>query len=183
MTLDRLVAEIRARGERDLAEETEKFGAEKARLLSARAATTTTILDEVRTRTDAEASREKAQRVAGARMQSRKLEYEAQERAMSASLDGVRGLLRQFTQGDEYPEVLRRMYSLATDELGKDVRISGRAEDAALLKPLAGRSFDPAPAPILGGLIAVTPEGDRRLTLTFDELLRLREDRVRSLLA
>src|SRR5208282_84343 len=160
MTLERLIAEIRARGERELAEESRKFTAEKTRL---------------------EADR--ALRVAGARMQSRKLEYEAQERAMNASLEAVRNLLRQFTESDEYPEVLRRMYSVATDELGKEVRISGRAEDAALLKPLAGRSFDPTPAPILGGLVAATPEGDRRLTLSFDELLRLREDRVRSLLS
>ncbi len=102
---------------------------------------------------------------------------------MSASLETVRALLRKFTQGEEYPEVLRRMYALALDELGKDVRVSGRAEDAAVLRSIAGRSFDPTPASIPGGLIAETPDGARRLTLSFDELLRLREDRVRSLLA
>jgi len=32
-------------------------------------------------------------------------------------------------------------------------------------------------------LIAETPDGSRRLNLSFDELLRLREDRVRELLA
>jgi vacuolar-type H+-ATPase subunit E/Vma4 len=183
MTLERLIAEIRARGERELSEETAKFGAEKARLEADRLQRVTAIQMDFRTRTEAEGRRERSQRVAGARMQSRKLEYEAQERAMNASLDAVRGLLRQFTESDEYPDVLRRMYTVATDELGKEVRISGRAEDAALLKPLAGRAFDPTPAPILGGLVAETPEGDRRLSLSFDELLRLREDRVRSLLA
>src|SRR5208282_2842719 len=183
MTLERLIAEIRARGERELGDETQKFEAEKARLEADRAQRVAAIQEDFRTRTEAEGRRERSQRVAGARMQSRKLEYEAQERAMNASLEAVRNLLRQFTESDEYPEVLRRMYSVATDELGKEVRISGRAEDAALLKPLAGRSFDPTPAPILGGLVAATPEGDRRLTLSFDELLRLREDRVRSLLS
>ncbi|MGA8664013.1 MAG: V-type ATP synthase subunit E family protein [Thermoplasmata archaeon] len=183
MTLERLIAEIRSRGERELGEETQKFEAEKARLQEDRAHRVTAIQEDFRTRTDAEGRRERTQRVAGARMQSRKLEYEAQERAMNASLEAVRGLLRDFTTSDEYPEVLRRMYSVATDELGKDVRVAGRAEDAALLKPLAGRSFDPTPVAILGGLIAETPDGDRRLSLSFDELLRLREDRVRSLLA
>jgi vacuolar-type H+-ATPase subunit E/Vma4 len=183
MTLERLVAEIRARGERELTEETQKFEAEKARLLADRAQRVAALQNDFHTRAEAEARREKAQRVAGARMQSRKLEYEAQERAMNTSLSAVRELLKQFTRSEEYPEVLRRMYGVATDELGKDVRVSGRAEDAALLKPLAGKSFDPTPAPIMGGLIAETPDGARRLTLAFDELLRLREDRVRSLLA
>ena len=183
MTLERLIAEIRAHGERELADETQKFEAEKARLLAERDRRATAIRTDFTARAEGEARRERAQRVAGARMQSRKLEYEAQERAMNASLDAVRALLQQFTTSDEYPEVLRRMYSVATDELGKDVRVTGRSEDASILKPIAGRSFDPAPAPILGGLIAETPDGERRLTLTLDELLRLREDRVRALLA
>jgi vacuolar-type H+-ATPase subunit E/Vma4 len=183
MTLDRLIAEIRTRGERELAEENQKFTAEKARLETDRGQRVAAIQDEFRTRTEAEARRERSQRVAGAHMQSRKLEYEAQEKAMNASLDAVRDLLHAFTESDEYPEVLRRMFFVATDELGKDVRVTGRAEDAALLKTLAGRSFDPTPAAILGGLVAETPSGHRHLTLSFDELLRLREDRVRALLA
>ncbi|MCI4372298.1 MAG: hypothetical protein L3K02_01440 [Thermoplasmata archaeon] len=183
MTLELLVAEIRARGERELATESQKFEAEKARLLADRTQRATSLQNDLRTRAEAESRRERAQRVAAARMQSRKLEYEAQERAMNDSLGAVRTLLARFTEGDEYPEALRRMYAVATDELGKELRVSGRSEDAALLKSLAGRSFDPTPAPILGGLIAETTDGARRLTLSFDELLRLREDRVRSLLA
>jgi vacuolar-type H+-ATPase subunit E/Vma4 len=182
MTLDRLLAEIQARGERDLADEAKRFESEKAKLLAERAERVAAIQADSRTRAEAEARRERAQRVAGARMQARKLAYEAEERATAAGLEAVRGLLQEFTKGPEYPEVLRRMYALATDELGKDVKVSGRAEDATLLRSAAGRSFDPTPRPIVGGLIAETPDGDRRLALSFDELLRLREDRVRALL-
>jgi vacuolar-type H+-ATPase subunit E/Vma4 len=183
MTLERLVAEIRARGEREVAEETQRLESEKARLLSERAARVRSLQTDLRSKAEAEARRERTQRVAGARMQARKLEYEAEERAMGTSLDSVRELLRGFVASNDYPAVLRRMYSVATDELGKDVRISGRAEDGASLRSLAGRSFDPTPQPILGGLIAETPDGARRLVLSLDELLRLREDRVRALLA
>ncbi|MGP8076580.1 MAG: hypothetical protein ACLP8Y_07620 [Thermoplasmata archaeon] len=72
---------------------------------------------------------------------------------------------------------------MANDSLGKQLRISGRAEDAALLQKVAGKSFDPTPQSIVGGLVAETPDGSRRLNLSFDELLRLREDRVREILA
>ena len=37
-------------------------------------------------------------------------------------------------------------------------------------------------SPILGGLVASTPDGHRRLDLSLDELLRLREGEVRELL-
>ncbi|MGI0053009.1 MAG: hypothetical protein ACRECR_01955, partial [Thermoplasmata archaeon] len=83
----------------------------------------------------------------------------------------------------EYAGLLERMYLLAIDRLGKDARISGRAEDAARLKSIAGKGFQPTPRPIRGGLVAESADGARRLTLSFDELLRLREDRVRRLLA
>jgi vacuolar-type H+-ATPase subunit E/Vma4 len=75
------------------------------------------------------------------------------------------------------------MVGVATSTLGKQLKITGRAEDAAVLAKVAGKSFDPAPQPILGGLIAETPDGRRRLNLSFDELLRLNEDRLRELLA
>jgi vacuolar-type H+-ATPase subunit E/Vma4 len=75
------------------------------------------------------------------------------------------------------------MVAVATDSLGKQVRVSGRSEDAALLAKVGGNGFDPTPQAILGGLIAETPDGSRRLNLSFDELLRLREDRVREILA
>lgn len=183
MTLELLVAEIKAQGERELAEEARKFETERARLLKDRADRVAAIQSDLKAKAETEAKRERAQRIAGARMQSRKFEYEAQERAMNASLDSVRTLLKKFTESDEYPDVLRRMYSVAQDELGKDFKVSGRSEDAATLRTVAGRAFDPAPAPILGGLIAETTDGTRRLSLSFDELLRLREDRVRTLLA
>ncbi len=183
MTLERLVAEIKAQGERELALEAQKFEAERARLLKDRTDRVGALQSDLKGKAEAEARREQAQRIAGARMQARKLEYEAQEKAMSASLDSVRALLRKFTESDEYPDVLRRMYGVAQDELGKDLKVTGRSEDAAALRALAGRAYDPAPAPILGGLIAETSDGARRLSLSFDELLRLREDRVRTLLA
>jgi vacuolar-type H+-ATPase subunit E/Vma4 len=183
MSLDRLIEEIRTRAEADLSTTRQKGESEKARIAKERDEKAARIRAQLAQQGESEARRLKAQRIAGARMQARKLEYEARERALGASLGGVRSLLQEFTRSDEYPKVLARMYDLAVDELGKDVRILGRAEDASVLKGLAGRAFGPAPQPILGGLVAETPDGARRLMLSFDELLRLREDRVRELLA
>jgi vacuolar-type H+-ATPase subunit E/Vma4 len=74
------------------------------------------------------------------------------------------------------------MVDLALRELGRSVKVGGRAEDATILRTVAGKSYDPSPRPILGGLVATTSDGHRSLDLSLDELLRLRESQVREIL-
>lgn len=183
MSLESLVEEIRRRGEADVraAQTEEQAGAEKfARERESRIAH---LRAESAQATTVEIARERAQRLAGAKLEARKRLYEARERRLARSVVATRQILAEFTEADEYPSVLKRMFQVATEELGKQLRVSGRAEDADVLQRVAGKSFDPTPAPILGGLVAQTADGHRRLNLSFDELLRLREDRVRDLLA
>jgi V/A-type H+/Na+-transporting ATPase subunit E len=183
MSLESLVDEIRRRGEADLAAVTVARDAELAKI----AADRDRRLEELRTEsfraTEAEVARERAQRLAAAKLQARKLLYEAREKRLTSAVGETRTLLSEYTRSAQYPAVLKRMVGVANDALGKQLRISGRSEDAALLQKAAGKSFDPTPRPIVGGLVAETPDGSRRLNLSFDELLRLREDRVREILA
>ena len=183
MSLETLVEEIRRRGEADLAAVTAHRDAESAKILAETDRRLAEVHAESARATDAEVARERAQRLAAAKLQSRKVLYEAREKRLENALAETRALLTEYTHAPPYPAVLKRMVTAATDSLGRPLRISGRSEDAALLSKAAGKSFDPTPQPILGGLIAETPDGSRRLNLSFDELLRLREDRVRELLA
>jgi vacuolar-type H+-ATPase subunit E/Vma4 len=183
MSLESLVDEIRRRGEADLAalnahrdEELAKVAEEKSRRLEE-------LRSENVRATEAEVARERAQRLAAAKLQARKLLYEAREKRLTSAIGETRTLLQEYTRSPEYPAVLKRMVVVATDSLGKQLRISGRTEDASLLAKVAGKNFDPTPQSIVGGLVAETPDGSRRLNLSFDELLRLREDRVREILA
>jgi V/A-type H+/Na+-transporting ATPase subunit E len=183
MPLEDLIEEIRRRGEAELTQ----IAADKDRVTSEIAAERDHAVAEIQ-KASAEASRaeiarERAQRTAAAKLLGRKRLYEAREARLEQSIADTRELLAEYTGSDEYPDVLKRMYSEATSTLGKQIRVSGRSEDAALLQKVAGKSFDPKPQPILGGLVAETPDGSRRLNLTFDELLRLHEDQVRELLA
>jgi vacuolar-type H+-ATPase subunit E/Vma4 len=183
MSLESLVEEIRRRGEADVAaaQAEERAAAESiARDRDARVAHLTAESEKA---TQADVARERTQRLAGAKLEARKKLYEAREHRLEASVDATRKLLADLTESSDYPAVLKRMFATAQESLGKPVRVRGRAEDASLLQKVAGKSFDPTPAPIVGGLVAETADGARRLNLSFDELLRLREDRVRELLA
>jgi len=183
MSLEDLVEEIRRRGEAELQSITQARTTETARIVAERDRRVAEIRTEAARATEVEVARERAQRLAAAKLQSRKQLYEAREKRLAAAIDGTRELLEQYTTSSAYSPTLKRMLQTATDALGKSVRVMGRAEDAALLAKIAGKTFDPTPQPILGGLVAETSDGSRRLNLSFDELLRLREDRVRELLA
>jgi len=183
MSLENLVEEIRRRGEADLASLTASRDAEIAKILAERDRQVVELRAENARATDVEIAHERAQQLAAAKLQARKMLYEAREKRLVSAIGETKNLLQEYTRSAQYPNVLKRMMAAATDTLGRQVRILGRGEDAALLAKVAGKSFDPAPQPILGGLVAETPDGSRRLNLSFDELLRLREDRVRELLA
>jgi len=183
MSLDRLVEEIRQRGASELAKIQADAEAERARLAAERDRRLTEIREQSRRTTAADIARDRAQRLAAAHLLARKAIYEARERRLQQSLGEVRELLRSYTTDPAYPKLLERMIARSIQELGDGTRIRGRAEDAETLSRLAGPRFDPTPVPILGGVVGVSADGRRRLTLSLDELLRLREDRVRELLA
>jgi vacuolar-type H+-ATPase subunit E/Vma4 len=182
MSLDRLVEEVRARNDAALQAETQRVERERARIGSDRDTRIDQIRSDVGRRATADAARERVQRLASAKLEARKRVFEAREDQAHVALDQTRELLREFTEGDEYPKVLKRMFAYATSELGKDVKVAGRAEDASTLKSVAGKAFTSSPLSIIGGLVAETTDGARRLNLSFDELLRLREDKVREIL-
>ena len=183
MSLESLVEEIRQHAEAELKATMDQQKAEGLRIVTDRDRRIAEIRTSSQRATEIEVSRERAQRIAGAKLQARKLLYEAREQRLEASLRETRGLLASYTSSAAYPAVLKRMVEVANGSLGRSLRISGRAEDASALAKVAGKSFDPAPQPIVGGLIAETTDKSRRLNLSFDELLRLREDEVRELLA
>ena len=183
MSLEDLVEEIRRRGEAELRTVTDEQTQASARIASERDERIAEIRAESARTTEAEVARERAQRLAAAKLQARKQLYEAREKRLGAAIQGTRELLSAYTDTAAYAPTLKRMYQAAVDHLGKSLRVMGRSEDAAVLGKIAGKAFDPSPQAILGGLIAETTDGSRRLNLSFDELLRLREDRVRELLA
>ena len=183
MSLESLVEEIRVRAEAELRATIERRNTEEARIIADRDRRVAEVRAASQRATEIEVARERTQRVAAAKLQARKMLYEAREKRLSEGLRETRALLADFTSSAGYPAVLRRMVEVAHDALGRQARISGRAEDAPLLAKVAGKTFDPTAQTIVGGLVAETTDGSRRLNLSFDELLRLREDEVRELLA
>jgi vacuolar-type H+-ATPase subunit E/Vma4 len=182
MALDRLVDAIEARARDEIAEEKARIDSEKNRIVSERDRQLQEIGAEAQRRATELAARERTRVVASARLKAKQLDQEAREAVTTALLDVARQELAEFTKDPEYAKLVRRLYKLAVERLGPGCVVRGRAEDGKLLRSIAGSGYSDEPLPILGGFVAATADGRRRLNLSFDDLLRLREDAVRAVL-
>ena len=178
MSLERLVDEVRHRAEAELEAERARIAEEERTILREGDAARRAIADEAARATEAEAAKLLTGEVARAKVEARKLLFEARQRALERSLADARRRLGELAGTDEYAALVKRLFAYAVERLGKPVRVSGRSEDAALLKSVAGRSAVAVPVPIAGGIIVESGDGSRRLDLSFDELLRRREDEL-----
>jgi vacuolar-type H+-ATPase subunit E/Vma4 len=181
MPLDRLLDEIRERSKRELATETERTAIERRRIAADTDRRIAQLREEIARRAQAEANRERLQRLAAAKLEGRRLQFAAQEQRLLDTLATAKSILGNLTKDPRYPKILSRMYQVAEAQLGDDCKVHGRPEDTAALRKIAGAGAVSAPVSISGGLIAETPDGLRRLDLSFEELLRLRQDRLLAL--
>lgn len=176
MSLERLVEEVRRRSESELAAERARFAEEAKKILAQRDAELAAIARESERSTALETARIRTSETARAKVEGRKVVFEARQRAAERSLDEARARLAEFADSSEYAALMKRLYGYAVERLGKPLRLAGRSEDLSILRALAGKGVSTDPLPISGGIVAETSDSTRRLDLSFEELLRRRED-------
>lgn len=184
MTLEALLKEVEARSASETRALEMKLEAERKAVEAQTRAEVERIRSDADRKSQVEAAREKARLLASAKLEAKKVLFEARERRTNAALEEVKKRLAAYAKSAEYPGLLASMVSAGTGVLGDKVRLLMRPEDVALL-PAKMRSWvdDKRPIAVMGGLVVERADGSRSLNYTFEELLRLREDRVREILS
>lgn len=184
MTLQTLVKEIEARSAKEVRDLESKLEAERKSVEEQAREESGRIKTEADRRAQLEATRERARLVAAAKLQAKRMLFEAREKRTAAALEDVRQRLAAYAKTPEYAPLLTNMATAGAAALGGDVRLLARPEDEPLL-PAKLRALvdDDRPLRTAGGLIVEKKDGSRALNFTFEELLRLREDRVREILS
>jgi len=119
-------------------------------------------------------------RVQGAsKLQSKKLVFDATEKLLEHNIAALRGALEEYAASAAYPELLGRMAKYATRRLGGKIVVHCRKGDDAPLKS-AGAKIGSTGLNSIGGFRAESEDGTLELDLTFEEILRSREDEVRA---
>jgi V/A-type H+/Na+-transporting ATPase subunit E len=119
-------------------------------------------------------------RVEGAsKLQSKKTLFDATEKLLENNIAALKDALAEYASSPTYPELLARMAKYASKRLGGKIAVTCRKQDEAALKA-AGAKIASASLNAIGGFKADSQDGTLELDLTFEEILRSREDEVRA---
>ena len=128
---------------------------------------------------EAAAQREKVRIEGAAKLQAKKMLFDATERMLESNLTALRDVLADYAESKEYNDLLAKMAAYADRRLGGSINVTCRSADAPTLKK-AGVKVASSELSSIGGFKATSRDGTLELDLTFEELLRSREEDARA---
>lgn len=137
------------------------------------------ILESAKAQAAALAQRERIRITGAAKLQSKKMAFDATEKMLENNVALLKQALADFTTSKDYPDVLSKMLGYASKKLGPDMVAECRPADAPLLKKL-GAKVGSSGLKTIGGFRAENKDGTLELDLTFEEILRNREESARA---
>jgi vacuolar-type H+-ATPase subunit E/Vma4 len=183
VTLEDLVKEIEARTLAQIQDIRSGVANEKKAIHDHAEREMARIASEEELSAEREVEQEKVRMLASARLQAKKVTFDAWERRVDSGLVLIRERLQTYTNSPEYSANLERMANAGISILGENARILVREEDVGKLpQSVQGRVARNRPIQSMGGMIVESHDGTRRLNLTFEELLRWNQDSILEIL-
>jgi vacuolar-type H+-ATPase subunit E/Vma4 len=107
--------------------------------------------------------------------------FGATEKMLEANVAALRQVLAEHANSKEYQDLLASMVAYANKRLGGSISVVCRPADAAAMKK-QGVKVTSSDLDSMGGFKATSRDGTLELDLTFEELLRGREEDARAML-
>ena len=139
------------------------------------------IQDSSKKEAAAATQREKIRIGGAAKLQSKKLIFDSTEKMLEANVAALRQVLAEYASSKDYPDLLSKMVAYANKRLGGSISVVCRPADSAAMKK-HGVKVTSADLESMGGFKATNKDGTLELDLTFEDLLRGREEEARALL-
>jgi V/A-type H+/Na+-transporting ATPase subunit E len=125
-------------------------------------------------------SQKETTRVQGAsKLQAKKMVFDATEKLLESNISALKDALEELAESPAYDELLADMARYASKRLGGKIVVECRKSDEGALKA-AGAKIGSADLNAMGGFKADSEDGSLELDLTFEEILRSREDEIRA---
>ena len=180
MSIETFVLEIENREKKDIENLDAELAQKKAALQNKRDTAIREIQESASKEAKTKSEREVARLVESARLQAKKILFDAINANLSSAFDVIKQELKNYTKTPQYKKTLEGMVNSAKKKIDQNIVIHCRDEDNSLLKNMGvtiGSSIQ-----TLGGIVAENKDGTKELDLTFEELLRTHEDEVKSLI-
>jgi len=179
--VETFLREIENRKKRELEALDRELAEKKEALLREKNSRVQELKERYKREAQLKSEREYTRIVEAARLQARRIIFEA----MDANLDSAFGVIRQelknYTKNAQYKKTLEEMINVARKRLGKDVKVHCREEDRQILKDMGVIVSDNF-IQTLGGIIVENKEETMEFDFTFEELLRTHDEEVRAIL-
>lgn len=178
MSIETFIEETKRRKEKELEALSGRLAEEKTALRTKTDNTIKTMHEYFSTEAKLKSEREAARIVEAARLQARKMLFDAININLDTAFEVIKAQLRSYTKSDEYKESLHKVIATAKKNLGPNIKVHCREQDRAPLSDLGITVVKTIQT--IGGVLAENENGSKELDLTFEELLRIHEDEVKS---
>ena len=179
--LDVFIQEIENRKEQDIQILEKKLSEKKEEIRRTKETTIRELQNQYSEEAKIKSQKEYARIVEASRLQAKKILFESINENMDSTFDIIKQEMKNYVQKPDYKNLLKKMITFSKNTLGQDAIIHCRANDNSILKEMDIPIVDP-PLNTLGGIVAEDKQGTRELDLTFEELLRTKEDDVKGFL-
>ena len=181
MAAESLLREVEAKRKNALDALEAEYSAKVAEVKSRTERESSFVIESAKKQAGELAQRERIRIEGASKLQAKKSIFDATEKMLESNISSLRQALAEYTGSKEYAELLPRMAKYASKRLGGDTVVLCREKDAPILKK-AGFEVLHSNLNTMGGLKAERKDGTLELDLTFEEILRGREDEVRGLI-
>jgi V/A-type H+/Na+-transporting ATPase subunit E len=179
MGVDTLLKEVEGRRDKALEALEAEYSAKRDEVKKRTAEQVAYIMDSAKKEAVTLAQKEVTKTEGAAKLQSKKLLFDATEKLLENNIAALGDSLAEYAASPAYVETLTRMAKYASKRLGGKIVVTCRKDDEAALKA-AGAKVASGSLNAIGGFKAESEDGSLELDLTFEEILRTREDEVRA---
>ncbi len=178
--LDIFIQEIEKRKEQEIILLESALAEKKAEIKLIKETTIKELQDQYNREAEVKSQKEYSRIVEASKLKAKKILFEAINANMDSTFDVIKQEMKIYVQKPEYKDLLKKMINFAKNTLGPDIIIHCNDGDKSIINNLN------IPIGSLinnwGGILAENKEGTKELDLTFEELLRTKEDDVTSFL-
>ncbi len=180
MSIETFLLEIENRKKRDLENLNKELDEKGTTIQNQRDTQIKEIQERFANEAKLKSEREFARIIESARLQAKKIIFDAINANMESTFNVIKQEIKNYAKSPEYKKTLKTMVNTSKKKLDQNITIRYREEDRTVLKEMGvtiGSSIQ-----TLGGIIAENKDGTKELDLTFEELLRTHEDKVKGFL-
>ncbi|MFY9796979.1 MAG: V-type ATP synthase subunit E [Candidatus Nitrosopolaris sp.] len=180
MSIENYVAEIQGRKRRELESLDIRLAEEKTAIQIKKDAAINDLQEYYSNEARLKSEREAARIVEAARLQAKKILFDAINLNLDSAFEVIKEKLRNYAESSDYKIALQKMIVTAKKNLGPNINVICREKDRSALEEMGVAVIKTNQT--IGGVIAENENGTMELDLTFEELLRIHEDEAKSII-